>query len=183
MPVLERPPSAMIANRPRVASNRVDADNPNRGASPQPDVDPLRTSTSSQKHRSSRDQRTMSEKRTERTVISTKEKAVRRNPVKESSSATNRGDGERSRSKKPSQAEGASPGSRKRDPDTVDGQLPNNTRVDVSQLTGLLYSSMGPASISDSSLNCPASLSCICSAVGLGRSAVPLPPAIPRTFI
>ncbi|KAJ5172803.1 hypothetical protein N7492_005396 [Penicillium capsulatum] len=118
----DRRANYMSAPRPRVASNRVDADKSNRGAaSPLPaDIDPLRTSTSSQKHRLSRDQKNVSEKRTERTMITTKEKSVRRNPIKESSTAANRGDGERSRSKKPSQLDGASPGPGRREPDAVD---------------------------------------------------------------
>ncbi|KAL4897928.1 Spc98 family-domain-containing protein [Aspergillus ambiguus] len=57
------------------------------------------------------------EKRTERMVIHSKEKAhVRsRNPVKESSSAGNRGDWERSKSKRTSQVDGASPNLRKKE--------------------------------------------------------------------
>ena len=86
--------SYMSAPRPRVASNRVAG---SRGASPLHDtMDPLRTSTASQKHRLSRDQKSMPEKRTERTVITTRERSVRRNPIKESSSAANRGDRDKS---------------------------------------------------------------------------------------
>ncbi|KAJ6030644.1 uncharacterized protein N7446_000293 [Penicillium canescens] len=98
----------MSAPRPRVVSNRVNAEN--RGASPlqTENIDPSRASTSSQKHRVSRDQKSMSEKRTERTVITTKEKAVRRNPVKDSLSAANRGDWDKTRPKRPVQADGAS---------------------------------------------------------------------------
>lgn len=107
----DRRASYMNAPRPRVVSNRVDADKSRGAASPlqSDNMDPLRTSASSQKHRSSRDQKTISEKRTERGVITTREKAVRRNPVKESTSAVNRGDWEKSRSKKIGQADGASP--------------------------------------------------------------------------
>ncbi|KAJ6088823.1 hypothetical protein N7486_010084 [Penicillium sp. IBT 16267x] len=100
--------SYMNAPRPRVVSSRVEAGP--RGASPLPDhLDALRSSTTSQKHRMSRDQRSMSEKRTERTTITTREKSVRRSPIKESSSAANRGDRDKSRPKYPSQLEGASP--------------------------------------------------------------------------
>lgn len=129
----DRRTSYMNAPRPRVVSSRVDADKPNRGAaSPLPaDMDPLRTSTSSQKHRMSRDQKNMSEKRTERTTITTKEKTMRRNPVKESStSAVNRGDGERSRSKRPSRVDDASPGPLRGEADATDGQSPSSPRVE-----------------------------------------------------
>ncbi|KAJ5319983.1 hypothetical protein PENANT_c040G11045 [Penicillium antarcticum] len=98
----------MSASRPRVVSNRVDAEN--RGVSPlqTENMDPSRASTASQKHRMSRDQKIMSEKRTERSMITTREKVVRRNPVKESLSAANRGDWEKTRPKRPVQADGAS---------------------------------------------------------------------------
>lgn len=127
----DRRTSYMSAPRPRVGSNRVDADKPNRGAaSPLPaDMDPLRTSTASQKHRLSRDQKNVSEKRTERTTITTKEKTMRKNLVKESSSAGNRGDGDRSRSKKP--LDGASPGPRRREPDAIDGQSRSNAHFEA----------------------------------------------------
>ncbi|KAJ5081783.1 hypothetical protein NUU61_010047 [Penicillium alfredii] len=112
MSVNDRRVSSMSASRPRVVSNRVDA-----GESHQPDnVDPLRTSTSSQKHRMSRDQKTMSEKRSERMVVTTREKAVRRNPVKESTGAANRGDWDRIKPKK--MADGASPNARRAEKDT-----------------------------------------------------------------
>lgn len=111
--------SYMNAPRPRVVSNRVEAGP--RGASPLPDhMDALRSSTASQKHRMSRDQRSMSEKRTERTTITTREKSVRRNPIKESSSAANRGDRDKSRPKYPSQLDGASPGGPIREKDAVE---------------------------------------------------------------
>lgn len=98
----------MSASRPRVVSNRVNSEN--RGASPlqTENMDPSHASTSSQKHRVSRDQKSMSEKRTERAVITTREKAVRRNPVKESLSAANRGDWDKTRPKRPVQADGTS---------------------------------------------------------------------------
>ncbi|KAJ5175958.1 Spindle pole body component alp4 [Penicillium canariense] len=108
----DRRASYMSAPRPRVVSNRVDADRPSRGAaSPlQPDnMDPSRTSTSSQKQRSSREPKSMTEKRTERTVITEREKAVRRIPVKASSSAGNRGEWDKPRTKKTSMADGTSP--------------------------------------------------------------------------
>ncbi|KAJ6125735.1 hypothetical protein N7523_003355 [Penicillium sp. IBT 18751x] len=113
----DRRASHMSVPRPRVASSRVDADRPSRGAaSPLEDMDP-RTSTSSQKHRLSRDQKPMSEKRTERTVITTKEKAVRRNLPKEFNVAINVSKWE-DKPRRTGQAEGASPGSKKREPVT-----------------------------------------------------------------
>ncbi|CEJ53871.1 Putative Gamma-tubulin complex protein 2 (Eurofung) [Penicillium brasilianum] len=120
MSVNDRRASYMSAPRPRVASNRVDADRPSRGAAlpQQPDnMDSLRTSTSSQKQRLPRDQKTMTEKRTERSVITTKEKAVRRHPIKEPS-ASNRGEWDKLRTKKTRTAEAMSPVGNRREQDT-----------------------------------------------------------------
>lgn len=120
----DRRASHMSAPRPRVASNRIDADRPSRGAaSPQQpgNMDPLRTSTSSQKQRLPRDQKNVTEKRTERTVITTREKAVRRNPVKESSNASNRGDWDKARTKKTRTADGMSPAGNMREQDAPTG--------------------------------------------------------------
>lgn len=118
----DRRASYMSAPRPRVVSNRVDADK-SRGASPlqSDNMDPLRTSSSSQKHRLSSDRKTVSEKRTERSVITTREKAVRRNPVKESTSAANRGDWEKARPKKMA-TDGASPNAAKREQGMTGGR-------------------------------------------------------------
>lgn len=69
----------------------------------------------------SRDQNNMSEKRTERTVVTTRDKAVRRHPVKESASAANRGDREKSRSRQTGQMDGGSPIPRRRDQDAAEG--------------------------------------------------------------
>lgn len=115
MSVNERRTSQMGASRPRVASNRVDAEKAALRAAASPiqseNMDQLRDSASSQKSRASRDQQniTTSEKRTERTTINTREKVqVRtRNPVKESASAGNRGDWEKLRMKRASQTDGA----------------------------------------------------------------------------
>jgi gamma-tubulin complex component 2 len=62
----------------------------------------------------------MSEKRTERTTVTTREKSVRRNPIKESSSAANRGDRDKSRPKYPSQLDGAGSGGPIREKDAVE---------------------------------------------------------------
>ncbi|KAJ5805139.1 hypothetical protein N7474_011026 [Penicillium riverlandense] len=101
--------------RPRAATSRVDTDKSTPGDEPlQPEnMDPLRSSSSGHKKNPSRDVK-QSEKRTERTVITTREKAqVRaRNPVKESSSAANRGD---SRQKKTAPAGATSPNARKKE--------------------------------------------------------------------
>jgi gamma-tubulin complex component 2 len=70
----------------------------------------------------------MSEKRTERTVITTKEKAVRRNPPKEFNVA-NVSDWERPKSKKTVQPDGASPGAKKREHDALNGQSSYTTCV------------------------------------------------------
>lgn len=129
MSVNDRRASYMNAPRPRVASNRVgDTEKPNLrgGASPlQAENMEPRGSTSSHKSKTPREhQNITSEKRTERMVIHSKEKAhVRtRNPVKESSSAGNRGEWERSRSKRASQTDGASPNMRKKDKEQTEGE-------------------------------------------------------------
>ena len=78
----------------------------------------MRGSTSSQKSKMPREQVT-SEKRTERTAINTREKTqVRTRNPKESS---NRGDLERSRSKRASQTEGTSPNVRKKEKEPAEG--------------------------------------------------------------
>ena len=119
MSVNDRRASYVSAPRPRVASNRTS--DPEKmaalrtGASPlQSDhnMEHMRGSTSSQKSKMPREQVT-SEKRTERTAINTREKTqVRTRNPKESS---NRGDLERSRSKRASQTEGTSPNVRKKE--------------------------------------------------------------------
>ncbi|KAJ5372846.1 Spc97/Spc98 [Penicillium concentricum] len=113
----------MSASRPRAVSNRVDSET--RGQSPLQveNKDPLRHSTSSQKHRVSRDQKSMPEKRPERIVITSREKAMRRNPVnpvKESISAANRGDWDKTRPRKLAQLDEANPSARTGEKDPAD---------------------------------------------------------------
>ena len=125
MSVNDRRASYVSAPRPRVASNRTS--DPERmaalrtGASPlQSDhnMEHMRGSTSSQKSKMPREQVT-NEKRTERTAINTREKTqVRTRNPKESS---NRGDLERSRSKRASQTEGTSPNVRKKEKEPAEG--------------------------------------------------------------
>ena len=125
MSVNDRRASYVSAPRPRVASNRTS--DPEKmaalrtGASPlQSDhnMEHMRGSTSSQKSKMPREQVT-SEKRTERTAINTREKTqVRTRNPKESS---NRGDLERSRSKRASQTEGSSPNVRKKEKEPAEG--------------------------------------------------------------
>jgi gamma-tubulin complex component 2 len=62
-------------------------------------------------------------------VITTKEKAVRRNPPKEFNVAINVSDWERPKSKKTVQPDGASPGPKKREHDAVNGQSSYTTYV------------------------------------------------------
>lgn len=97
----------MSAPRPRAVSNRVDAEI--RGVSPiqTENKNPLRNSSSSQNHRVSRDQKSMSEKRSERAVVTTRERSVRRSPIKESISAPNRSDWDKNRPRKPLQSDAA----------------------------------------------------------------------------
>lgn len=120
--------SNMNPPRPRAASSRVDADQSTPGDKPpQPEnMDPLRTGSSSHKKNPSRDVK-QSEKRTERTVITTREKAqVRtRNPVMESSSAANRGD---PRQKKFVATDAASPNARKKGKEAADCQYSGTQR-------------------------------------------------------
>jgi len=71
----------------------------------------------------------MSEKRTERTVITTREKAVRRNPGKELNVAINFSEWEKQKPKKTSQANGASPGGKKKEHAAENGQSSRTTRV------------------------------------------------------
>lgn len=125
MSVNDRRASYVSAPRPRVASNRTS--DPEKmaalrtGASPlQSDhnMEHMRGSTSSQKSKMPREQVT-NEKRTERTAINTREKTqVRTRNPKESS---NRGDLERSRSKRASQTEGTSPNVRKKEKEPAEG--------------------------------------------------------------
>lgn len=107
----------MSAPRPRAVSNRVDSET--RGPSPLQveNKDPLRHSTSSQKHGASRDQKSMSEKRQERMVVTSREKAVRRNPA---NPAASRGDWDRTRPRKPVQLDDTNPSSRNGDNGAVD---------------------------------------------------------------
>ena len=125
MSVNDRRASYVSAPRPRVASNRTS--DPEKmavlrtGASTlQSDhnMEHMRGSTSSQKSKMPREQVT-NEKRTERTAINTREKTqVRTRNPKESS---NRGDLERSRSKRASQTEGTSPNVRKKEKEPAEG--------------------------------------------------------------
>lgn len=121
MSVNDRRASSMSVPRPRVGSSRTVSDAHKaaafrNGASPLPQQHPdhnnmeqMRASSTSQKSKMPRDQ-VISEKRTERTTVNTREKlqSRKRNSMKDSNSAGNRGDLERSRSKRTSQVE-ASP--------------------------------------------------------------------------
>lgn len=129
MSVNDRRSSYMNAPRPRVASNRVpdsDRSGLRSGASPlQSENMDHRRSMSGQKSKVPRDQQVISnEKRTERMMVQTKEKAqVRsRNPVKESSSAGNRGEWERSRSKRASHPDGSSPNVKKKEKEPAESK-------------------------------------------------------------
>ncbi|PLB34187.1 gamma-tubulin-complex subunit SPC97 [Aspergillus candidus] len=121
-----------------------------------------RRSMSGQKSKVPRDQPVISsEKRTERMMVQTKEKAqVRsRNPVKESSSAGNRGEWERSRSKRASHHDGSSPNVKKKEKEPTEtpwnpqaSLLPRSTaplasRVSVPPLASTLPQTLHPPSI------------------------------------
>lgn len=127
MSVNDRRASHMNAPRPRVASSRVGgAEKPGlRGGTASPvqaeNMD-HRASTSAQKSKVPRDHIT-NEKRTERLVLQTKEKVQSRarNPVKESPSAGNRGERDKSRSRRTNPPEGVSPNTKKKDKEPSDG--------------------------------------------------------------
>ncbi|PTU19402.1 hypothetical protein P175DRAFT_0494536 [Aspergillus ochraceoroseus IBT 24754] len=167
MSLNERRASHMNAPRPRVASSRV-ADSERAGvrggtASPvQAENMDHRGSTSAQKIKVPREH-IMSEKRTERVVIQTKEKVQgrTRNPARESSNAGSRGDGDRSRSKRPNQPDASSPNIRKKEREAPDAPwspqaslmphstAPLATRVSVPPLASVLPQSLHPAPIRD----------------------------------
>lgn len=117
MSVNDRRASYMSAQRPRVVSNRVgDAEKATPRTSFQSDnMDQMRGSASSQRNRTSRDQNGASEKRSDRTVVTAREKAQgrTRHSVKESASTGNRGEREKARPKRTSHGNVASPGARK----------------------------------------------------------------------
>lgn len=132
MSVNERRASHMGAPRPRVASHRVDdAEKAALRSAPSPlqseNMEHLRGSTSSQKSKASREQQNItSEKRTERMTINTKEKTqIRtRNPIRESTSAGNRGEWEKPRPKRATLTDGANPANvRKKEKEPADGQF------------------------------------------------------------
>ncbi|KAL2788905.1 Spc98 family-domain-containing protein [Aspergillus keveii] len=120
MSINDRRASHMNAPRPRVASGRVAGDAEKLGlrggtASPiQAENMDHRGSTSIQKSKVPRDHIT-SEKRTERLTVQTKEKVHgrSRNPVRESPSAGNRGEGDKSRPRRANPPEGLSPNVKK----------------------------------------------------------------------
>ncbi|EAW14006.1 gamma-tubulin-complex subunit SPC97 [Aspergillus clavatus NRRL 1] len=129
MSVNERRASHMGAPRPRVASHRVDdAEKAALRSAPSPlqseNMEHLRGSTSSQKSKASREQQNItSEKRTERMTINTKEKTqIRtRNPIRESTSAGNRGEWEKPRPKRATLTDGANPANvRKKEKEPAD---------------------------------------------------------------
>lgn len=116
----------MSGPRPRVASTR--AGEPEKTAR-RGDYSPLQSENMEYKRASMsspkglhREHSNASDRRTERTVVTTREKVQvkTRNPVKESANAGNRGDWEKSRTKKSSQPESSS-GHRKKK-DAVEGR-------------------------------------------------------------
>ncbi|KAL3468964.1 Spc98 family-domain-containing protein [Aspergillus californicus] len=118
MSINDRRASYMNAPRPRVASSRV-GDAGLRGATSSPiqaeNMD-HGGSTSIQKSKVPRDHVT-SEKRTERLVLQTKDKVQgrTRNPVRESPNAGNRGEGDKSRSRRMNAPDILSPSVRKKE--------------------------------------------------------------------
>ncbi|KAL5361057.1 Spc98 family-domain-containing protein [Aspergillus floccosus] len=118
-----------------------------------------RANPSAHKSKTPREQQNVTtEKRNERMVIHSRDKAhVRaRNPVKESSSAGNRGEWERSKSKRASQVDGASPNLRKKEKEPSEvtwnphasliphSTAPLATRVSVPPLASALPQSLLP---------------------------------------
>lgn len=128
MSVNDRRASYMNGPRPRVVSNRVadtEKATPRSGASSfqSDNMDQMRGSTSSHRSKLSKEQNVASEKRSERTVVTTREKAQARtrNPVRESAGAGNKGERERSRAKRASLADAPSPNVRK-EKEQIDSQ-------------------------------------------------------------
>jgi len=126
-----RAASYMSAPRPRVRSNRNS--DPEKVAALQSRVPPsqmdinmehVRGSSVSLKNKMSRDQATTSEKRAGRSDVREKAKSRTRNSVQDTGSAVNRGNLERSRSKRAS-----SPNVRKKEKEPVEGQSQNNPRA------------------------------------------------------
>ncbi|KAA8650647.1 gamma-tubulin-complex subunit SPC97 [Aspergillus tanneri] len=173
MSVNDRRASHMNAPRPRVTSNRVgDAEKHGirSGASPlQSENSEHRGSTSTQKSKVPREQQTIiSEKRSERMIIHSKDKSHSRtrHPVKESSSAANRGEWERSRSKRASQTDHAGPNIRKKEKESGEeiswnphaSLMPHSTaplasRVSVAPLASALPQSLQPPPLRELSID------------------------------
>ncbi|KAL4916957.1 Spc98 family-domain-containing protein [Aspergillus aurantiobrunneus] len=165
MSINDRRASHMNPPRPRAASSRVgDAEKPGLRAGPasplQAENMDYRGSTSSQKSKAPREH-IASKKRTERHVVQTKEKVQGRtgNPVKESPSAGNRGEGDKSRSKRANPAAGISPDVRRKEKEGPDAPwnphaslMPYSTaplasRVSVPPLASALPQSLHPTSL------------------------------------
>lgn len=129
MSINDRRANHMNPPRPRVASSRVaDATKPSLNSSTasasQAENMDHRGSTSNPKSKVPRDHVT-SEKRAERVTVQTKDKVQgrTRNPVRESPSAGNRGEGEKPRSKRPNTAGALSPDNRKKEKEASDGEF------------------------------------------------------------
>ncbi|KAL2815668.1 Spc98 family-domain-containing protein [Aspergillus granulosus] len=166
----DRRASTMNAPRPRVASGRVVGDAEKRslrgstGSPLHPETMDHRGSTSTQKSKVPRDHIT-SEKRTERLTVQTKEKVQgrTRNPVKESPSAGNRGEGDKSRSRRANLSEGLSPNVRRKEKEKEASDAPWNphaslmphstaplaSRVSVPPLASSLPQSLNPTPLRD----------------------------------
>ncbi|KAL2857485.1 Spc98 family-domain-containing protein [Aspergillus pseudodeflectus] len=168
MSINDRRASHMNAPRPRVASGRVVGDAEKLGlrggtASPlQAENMDHRGSTSTQKTKVPRDHIT-SEKRTERLTVQTKEKVHgrSRNPVRESPSAGNRGEGDKSRSRRANPPEALSPNVKKKEKEASDlpwnphaSLMPHSTaplasRVSVPPLASSLPQYLQPTPLRD----------------------------------
>lgn len=122
----ERRSSYMAAPRPRVVSGRSGATD----KTPRGEYSPLQTDNMDQIPRGTSSPKTglhrefsTSEKRTERTTTTTREKVqVRtRNPARESVNGGNRGEPDKTRAKRPGPTDG-SPAVRKKEKEPVDGE-------------------------------------------------------------
>ena len=126
-----RAASYMSVPRPRVPSNRNS--DPEKVSALRSGILPLqmdnnmehmRGSSVSLKNKMPRDQATTSEKRAERSAVREKARSRTRNSVQDSGNAGNRGNLERSRSKRAS-----SPNVRKKEKELAEGQSQNNPRA------------------------------------------------------
>lgn len=185
MSVNDRRPSYMGAPRPRVVSGRAGAtDRASREYSPlQTDnMDQIPRSTASPKSGLHRELST-SEKRTERTTTTTREKVQMRtrNPGREATNGGNRSDPDKMRAKRPSPSD-STPVVRKKEKEQIDCEydekLPCGIQADNCDYTSAMESS----SLSSCTLLRSSRQSSLCAPLILSSAGVLTTSASPRTL-